>query len=139
MRIPAYLGLEKSCGRSRGPSGTLFRPLSAGLETAGGGREADADADMALEALALRSRLPLSVVLWNLRTRSSVAPRLALKCRLYTDAVPDEPLDSSPEMFDPDLAGRSIESMARVPVRTGAAMATTPTVPGQGQRYANGS
>lgn len=69
LHITTYLGLEKSCGRSLGPNGTLALPLSAGLLMAGGGRD---DADMALEALVLRSRLPVSVVLWNLRTRSSV-------------------------------------------------------------------
>lgn len=65
-----YLGLEKSCGRSLGPRGCFTRPRSAGLFMAGGGRDV---ADMALEALVLRRRLPLSVVRWNLRTRSSVA------------------------------------------------------------------
>jgi hypothetical protein len=69
MRTPTYLGLEKSCGRSLGPSGAFALPRSAGLFMAGGGRAAD----MALEALVLRRRLPLSVVFWNLRTRSSAA------------------------------------------------------------------
>jgi hypothetical protein len=69
MPAATYRGLEKSCGRSLGPSGTLARPRSAELLLAGGGR----DADMALEALVLRRRLLFSVVFWNLRTRSSVA------------------------------------------------------------------
>lgn len=66
----AYLGLEKSCGRSLGPSGPLFLPRSAELLFTGmdGGRMAD----MALEALVLRNRLPASVVLGNFRTRSSI-------------------------------------------------------------------
>ena len=40
--------------------------------------------------------------------------------------VPDEPLDSSPDTFDPDGAGRSIVSIVRVPVRMGADMSTPP-------------
>lgn len=36
--------------------------------------------------------------------------------------LPDEPLDSSPETFDPERAGTSIVSMLRVAVRTGADM-----------------
>jgi hypothetical protein len=34
--------------------------------------------------------------------------------------VPEDPLDSSPDTFDPERGGRSIVSMVRVPVRTGA-------------------
>jgi hypothetical protein len=81
---PTYLGLEKSCGRSRGPSGTLARPRSDGLCMTGGGRAAD----MALEALVLRSRLPFSVVFWNLRTRSS-APGISAWGRLYAGSSHD--------------------------------------------------
>jgi hypothetical protein len=43
-----------------------------------------------------------------------------------TTGVPDESFDSDPDTFDPDRAGRSIESMARVPVRTGADINKTP-------------
>jgi hypothetical protein len=60
LHSTTYLGLEKSCGRSLGPNGTLALPRNAGLFMAGGGREV---ADMALEALVLRNRLPVSVVL----------------------------------------------------------------------------
>lgn len=48
-----------------------------------------------LAALALRSRLPWSVVFWNLRTRSS-----------------EEPLDSSAEMLE-TARGALVESMGR--------------------------
>jgi hypothetical protein len=101
---------------------------------AGGGRAA---ADMALVALVLRSRLPLSVVLWNLRTRSSIAtalvsPYLTL-ISLHGSYIPDEPLDSSPDTFDPERAGRSIVSMVRVPVRTDVDMIRNSTALGQGQ------
>lgn len=81
LRIATYLGLEKSCGRSLGPSGTLGRPRSAGLLMAGGGR----DADMAFEALVLRSRLPFSVVFWNLRTRSSTATSQCCDTQRYIE------------------------------------------------------
>lgn len=92
----------KSCGRSLGPSGALALARNAGvlLLLAGSGRAAL----MALVALVLRSRLPLSLVFWNLRTRSS-----------------DEPLESSAEMLDPDRAGTFIDSMVRGPVRGSAA------------------
>jgi hypothetical protein len=128
-----YLGLEKSCGRSRGPSGTLFLPLSAELLAAGGGR----DADMALEALALRNRLLDSVVFWNLRTLlSSVEGRqTSTEWPLHPTlcSIPDDPLDSSPDTFDPDRTGTSMVSIVRVAVRTGADMINAPTTLGQGQ------
>lgn len=68
IELQTYLCLEKSWGRSRGPSGTLALPLSAALVAGGAGRAAE----RAFDALVLRSRLPLSPVFWNLRTRSSV-------------------------------------------------------------------
>jgi hypothetical protein len=121
---PTYLGLEKSCGRSRGPSGALARPRSDGLLVTGGGRTAD----MALEALVLRSRLPFSVVFWNLRTRSSapgVSASYPQRRSRHMTSIPEEVLDSSPDTFDPERGGRSIVSMVRVPVRTGAAIIRT--------------
>jgi hypothetical protein len=72
-----YRGFEKSCGRSLGPSGTLFLPLSAALLMAGGGRAAL----MAFEALVLRSLLPWSAVFWNLRTRSSTRDTVSMATR----------------------------------------------------------
>jgi hypothetical protein len=129
-----YLGLEKSCGRSLGPSGTLALPRNAGLFIAGGDREV---ADMALEALVLRNRLPVSVVLWNLRTRSSITTVSVRHSPQYaaftTLCVPDELADSSPDTFDPDRAGGSIVSIVRVVVRTGADMVDNSTALGQGQ------
>jgi hypothetical protein len=70
----SYLGLEKSWGRSRGPSGTRARPRPAWWWfIVGSGRAAV----VALDALVLRSRLPWSPVFWNLRTRSSARIELA--------------------------------------------------------------
>jgi hypothetical protein len=45
---------------------------------------------------------------------------------VHTMGVPDESFDSSPDTFDPDRAGRSIVSIVRVPVRTGADIIKTP-------------
>jgi hypothetical protein len=142
MPAATYRGLEKSCGRSLGPSGTLARPRSAELLAAGGGR----DADMALEALVLRRRLLFSVVFWNLRTRSSVAATavsVIMNALLAPDSgaiiVPDDPLDSSPETFDAERAGSSIVSIVRVPapvpvpVRTGTDMVALCTALAQRQ------
>jgi len=135
-----YRGLEKSCGRSLGPSGPLFLPPRSAelllllllLLLTGGGRIAD----MALEALVLRSRLPVSVVLWNLRTRSSVGISIAFtRISLLSLHTPDEPLESSPDTFDPDLTGRSIVSMVRVPVRADPDMVNTPEAPDMRQHY----
>lgn len=70
----SYRGFEKSCGRSLGPSGTLFRALSDALLMVGGGLAAL----MAFEALVLRSLLPWSAVFWNLRTRSSVRDAVSM-------------------------------------------------------------
>jgi hypothetical protein len=115
-----YLCLEKSCGRSRGPSGTLALPRNAAVLVAGGGRAAD----IAFEALVLRSRLPWSLVFWNLRTRSSAGDKVSIATAhvsITSHPVPDEPLDSSPEILEPDLTGTGtgtfVDSMARVPVR----------------------
>jgi hypothetical protein len=41
-------------------------------------------------------------------------------------SIPEEVLDSSPDTFDPERGGRSIVSMVRVPVRTGADIISTP-------------
>lgn len=90
---------------------------------------------MALVALAFRSRLPWSVVFWNLRTRSSASnnqSHVPLSPSIPSgDLIPDEPLDSSPDTFEPDLMGKSIVSMVRVVVRAGAAILHYPdnTVP----------
>lgn len=67
---PPYLCLWKSCGGPRGPWGTFAVRLCepSGLWPGSPGRVV---AETALEALVLRSRLPLSPVFWNLRTRSS--------------------------------------------------------------------
>jgi hypothetical protein len=117
--LRAYLCLLKSWGRSRGPSGTFARPRPAALLfIVGSGRAAV----MALEALVLRSRLPWSLVFWNLRTRSSAGTVLAPTPRYASSSVmglvPEEVLESS-DMVDPDRIGTlaCVDSMARVVVR----------------------
>ena len=120
-----YLCLEKSWGRSRGPSGTLALPRPAWLWFGVGSGRA---AVMALDALVLRRRLPWSPVFWNLRTRSSDEAGLAPfdTTSHYATApicffVPEEPLESS-DMLDPDRSGTLVDSMVRVVVRGCVAM-----------------
>jgi hypothetical protein len=102
VSLRSYLCLEKSWGRSRGPSGTFARPLPAVLLFIEGSGRA---AVMALDALVLRSRLPWSLVFWNLRTRSSAGKVLAATSRCAPASpmhlVPDEVLESS-DIVDPE-------------------------------------
>jgi hypothetical protein len=115
VSLRPYLCLEKSWGRSRGPSGTFARPLPAVLLCIEGSGRA---AVMALDALVLRSRLPWSLVFWNLRTRSSAGTVLAAPSRCAPASpmhlVPDEVLESS-DIVDPERW--FADSMVRVVVR----------------------
>ena len=104
-----YLCLEKSWGRSRGPSGTLPRPRpgadvvdeGSGRDEEGGRAAAAAAADdddgggavdgawgvvvvKALAAPVERTRQPSSPVFWNLRTRSSAH---AVAVLAYMDGI----------------------------------------------------